>query len=393
MERSGVRGKRVTEVVLAVFLPFYKNHDKTLRITSKSICKSEYMKYLYKYLFATILIVAGLTACNEDSNKENENRSDKTEETLNTGDPELARIDALNKKIREDSLNGDSYRDRAQFYLEKEEFRKALEDIRKSIIIDSTFSPYYVTLGEIFLGMGKLKNCVESMDRAIELDPNNKDAYLKLAEISIAINDSKRALDYIDKAMKIDDLEPKAYFMRGIVMLQIGDTVHGIRNFQKAIDVDQEFFDAHLKLGLLYLGKKNKLAVDYFNNALNIEPGNPEVTYYLGMYYQETGNYEKAIQIYNTILDKTPDFYFALYNIGFINLVYLKDYPVAIEYFDKTIEQNPKYTDAFYNRGFAYELSGDINHSKSDYKKALELVPNYEKAIAGLNRIDELEGR
>lgn len=350
------------------------------------------MRYVLKYLFFVSIAVVGFTACKQTKEKDNERQSDKQEETL-TNDPELARIDALNKKIREDSVNGDSYRDRAEFYLEKEEYSKALEDIRKSIIIDSTFSPYYVTLGEIFLGMGKLKNCVESMDRAIELDPMNKDAYLKLAEISIAVNDSKRALDYIDKAMKIDDLEPKAYFMRGIVLLQMGDTVHGIRNFQKAIDVDQDFFDAHLKLGLLYLGKKNKLAVDYFNNALNIKPGNPEVTYYLGMYYQETGNYEKAVQIYNTILESKPDFYFALYNIGFINLVYLKDYPVAIDYFNQTIALNPQYTDAFYNRGFAYELSGDIDRSKSDYQKALELSPNYEKAIKGMNRIDELEGK
>ncbi|NOX48774.1 MAG: tetratricopeptide repeat protein [Chlorobi bacterium] len=351
------------------------------------------MKYLIKNTFIAFIIVIGFIACNETSKKESEGQSKKQEETTKINDQELARIDALNKKIREDSLNGDSYRDRAGFYLEKEEYRKALEDIRKSIIIDSAYSPYYVTLGEIFLGMGRFKNCVESFDRAIKLDPNNKEAYLKLAEISIAVNDSKKALGYIDKVMKIDDLEPKAYFMRGIVMLQIGDTVHGVRNFQKAIDVDQGFFDAHLKLGLLYLGKKNKLAVDYLNNALNISPGNPEVTYYLGMYYQETGNYEKAVQIYNTILENKPDFYFALYNLGFINLVYLKDYPVAIDYFNKTIEQNPQYTDAFYNRGFAYELSGDIQHSKSDYKKALELVPNYEKAIEGMNRIDELEGK
>lgn len=351
------------------------------------------MKYLIKYIFVALIIITGFTACDESSKRGNEEQVQEVDKTVKAGDPDLFRIDALNKKIREDSLNGDSYRDRAEFYLEKEEYSRALEDIRNSIIIDSTFSPYYVTLGEVFLGMGKLKNCVEAMDKAILLDPNNKDAYLKLAEISIAVNDSKRALDYIDKVMKIDDLEPKAYFMRGIVLLQIGDTIHGIRNFQEAINVDQDFFDAHLKLGLLYLDKRNKLAVDYFNNALNIEPGNPEVTYYLGMYFQETGNYEKAIQIYQTILDNNPDFYFALYNIGFINLVYLKDYSTAIEYFDKTIEQNPQYIDAFYNRGFAYELSGDINPSQSDYRKTLELSPNYEKAVEGLNRIDELPGK
>ncbi len=45
------------------------------------------------------------------------------------------------------------------------------------------------------------------------------------------------------------------------------------------------------------LHKKNKLAVDYFNNALNIKPDNIDVSYYLAMYYQETGSYDEAIKI------------------------------------------------------------------------------------------------
>jgi len=344
-----------------------------------------------KYLFFIFILVLGFTACNGISEKANDEQIEDVDGLDRNTDPELAQLDALNKRIRKDSLNGDPYRDRAEFYLDKEEYTRALEDIRKSIIIDSTYSAYYVTLGEIFLGMGKLKNCVQSLDRALKLDPNSKEAYLKLAEISIVLDDNKKAIEYIDKVMQIDELEPKAYFMRGIVLLKVGDTIHGIRNFQKAIDVDQDFFDAHLQLGLLYLDKKNKLAIDYFNNALNIDPGNADVTYYLGMYYQEIGNYEKAIQIYQAIIDNNPDYFIAMYNIGFVNLVYLKDYAKAIEYFNKTIEFNPEYTDAFYNRGFAYELTGNVENSKQDYQQALRLSPNYEKAIEGLNRIDELK--
>jgi len=332
-----------------------------------------------KFLMILILLVA-IISCGD-------NKQTKDKQEVN--DTALARLDELNSNISNDPENSNLYHDRAKFYTENEEYNEALKDIGKALAIDSTYSDYYVTLSDIYLGMGKLQITVEALDKAIELDSKNINALLKLAEISIIFRDYDKALNYIDKALKTDELEAKGYFLRGVIMLENGDTIRGIRNFQKAIDVDQEYFDSHLQLGMLYADKKNKLAIDYFNNALNIEPSNTEVSYLLAMFYQETGEYDKAIQIYNAILDNNPEFYFALYNIGYINLVYLKEFEQAIEYFTKVIDINSKYADAYYNRGFAYELLGEVQNSKSDYKKTLEITANYEKAIDGLNRIDE----
>ncbi|MCD4695239.1 MAG: tetratricopeptide repeat protein, partial [Bacteroidales bacterium] len=190
-------------------------------------------------------------------------------------------------------------------------------------------------------------------------------------------------------ALKKDELAAKGYLLRGLIMVENGDTIRGIRNFQKAIDVQQNYLDAHLQLGLLYAEKKNKLAIDYFNNALNIDPANIDVKYYLGMFYQETANYDKAIQTYTSILDQVPDFYIAYYNIGYIKLVFQEDFEGAVDKFSKCIELKDDYVEAYYNRGFAYELLKNVEKSRQDYKKTLELHPNYDKAVDGLNRIDE----
>lgn len=312
-----------------------------------------------------------------------------TEEQLSASDLLLDQLDELNKKIQSDSLNPEFYHERALFYCENEEFNEALRDIWTVLEIDSTYADYHVTLADIYLGMGKMQACLEALDKALELDAENIRALIKQAEINIVFHKYKEAMVNIDKALKINELEAKAYFLRGVVMLENGDTLKGIRNFQQAINVDQDYFDAHLQLGLLYADKNNKLAIDYFNNALNIDPKSKEVSYYLALFYQETGKYDMAIQVYNSILDIDPDFYFALYNIGYMNLVYLKEFEMAIDYFTQTIAIEPEYVEAYYNRGFAYELLKDVDNSKKDYYKTLELSPNYEKAIDGLNRIED----
>ncbi|MCB2220532.1 MAG: tetratricopeptide repeat protein [Bacteroidetes bacterium] len=336
-------------------------------------------------LILTVLVLAaliGASSCKQDQ----ENKKKESEQTV--ADPIVARLDELNKSIRNDSLNPDLYHERALFYLENEEFNEAFKDITSALEIDSTSSGYYVTLSDIYLSMGKLQKSIESLERSIELKKENPEAYLRMAEINIVILDYPEALAYIDRALQADELASRGYLLRGVVMLETGDTIRAIRNFQKAIDVNQDYFDAHMQLAQLYAMKGNDLAVDYFNNALNIQPDNYEVMYYLAMYFQETGKYDKAIRQYNLLLERNPDFYFALYNIGYINLVYLEDYQAAIDYFTRTIELREDYTEAYYNRGFAYELMKDVDHSWADYKKTLELHPNYEKAIEGLNRIE-----
>lgn len=339
------------------------------------------MKFLRLKIFFLIAVLSFSVSCSRTHQHQTEKPAEQT-------DPVLAELDHLNQAIQKDSINPGLFEKRAKFYLKNNEYNEALKDITTTLEIDSTNSEYYVTLSDVYLALGKLRKTIESLEKAIDLDNDNTEAILKLAEMSIVIRDYKKALSYIDKALHINDMEPKGYFLRGLVMLENGDTLRGIKNFQKAIDVDQQYFDAYVQLGSLYADKHNNLAIDYFNNALNLQPGNNDVIYSLAMYYQETGQYDKAIQHYQTLLSNDPDNFIALYNIGYINLVYLQQYQTAIEYFTKSIEKKNDYVEAYYNRGFAYEMLKDAQHSKSDYQKALDLKPNYDKAISGLNRVE-----
>ena len=88
------------------------------------------------------------------------------------------------------------------------------------------------------------------------------------------------------------------------------------------------------------------------------------------------------------ILQMKPGDVNTLYNLGYINLVYLQDFGTAVDYFTRVIELAPSYAEAYYNRAFSYEMSGKIIKAVADYKKTLELKTNYTKAIEALNRLD-----
>jgi tetratricopeptide (TPR) repeat protein len=224
----------------------------------------------------------------------------------------------------------------------------------------------------------------------MELEPENADAMLKYAELQLYFEEYKSTLEYIDKALAIDKLNAKAYFMRGMAYKLSGDTAKAVSNFQTTIDQDPEYYHAYIQLGLLYATKHSKLAEDYYNNAIKLNPKSIEAHFNLAMFYQEDSLYDDAIIEYSKVLEIDPKYKQAHYNLGYIHLVYLLVYKQAVIHFTNAIACDPAYAEAYYNRGYSYELLGDVTNAKADYDQALKIRPNYEMPIKGLNRLDKL---
>lgn len=341
-----------------------------------------------KVVYLAFLSILILQACGHSAKNGNEQQSDSLKAMGNTS------VSNLSEEIANDSLDAGLYFKRSGLYYEQLEYNKALSDIRRAIELDSANADYYLLMADVYTGLDIYSNSFASLDKAIAIDPTNEKAHLKKAELDVAFRNFDDAIRNIDRVMEINDLNTDAIYLRGVVFLETGDTALAVRNFQRAVEINPDFAEPNMELGMLFAAKKNDLAIDYYSNVLNIDPSNIQAKYAIAMFYQETGRYEEAIKEYEAILSENEKFVFAHYNLGYVELVYNKNYEKAIGHFEKAVEINPKYPDAFYNIGFCYELLGDIQKSLDNYRKAIELEPNHQKAVEGLNRIDKmLDGR
>ncbi len=336
---------------------------------------------------ATVIILLSvlLTSCGE--------KKKNTANTVPPADSLKSAILGLDKQISGDVSNADLYHSRARLYLLDHQFDPALRDINKAISLSPKTPSFYITLSDIFLLMGRPDNCRDALLKAVELDPGNNEAILKLAKLNLIIKDYKMTFEYVRKALDIDKTNPRAYFIRAIALLESHDTVRAVADLQTAVDQDQGYYDAYIQLGKVFSLRNNILAVDYLKNALRLKPESKEALYMLGMFYQENEQYEKATDTYMQLEKADSAFKEAPYNIGYINLVYLKDFSKAVTWFSKALGCDPGYIEAYYNRGLAYEYMGEFEKSYKDYKRTLELHVNYQKAIDGLNRLDKKMGR
>jgi Tfp pilus assembly protein PilF len=73
--------------------------------------------------------------------------------------------------------------------------------------------------------------------------------------------------------------------------------------------------------------------------------------------------------------------------MGAIYLQIKKDPEKALEKFSKAIEINHNFLAAYLARGYTYSVLKDKTSARADYNMCLQLEPNYEPAIQGLNEL------
>jgi len=337
-----------------------------------------------KKLVALIIVFITLFSCKPGGEGvvENTKRTDSLLKVINS--PELA---ALNKKILESPSDANLYNERAKIYLQFKQLEDAINDAKRAIRIDSTNAAYYLTEADVFFAANETRNAKDVLEMVVKKFPENTDGLLKLGELFYFVKQYENAFAKINAALKINQNLAKGYYLKGNIYKEIGDTAKAISSLETAIEQDNKNAGIFLDLGLIYGAKKNPLAFEYYDNAINLNPTNSEALYAKAKLFQDINQIKDAVAIYERILKTNPSHYFSLYNLGAIEFGINKNPKKALEYFTNAITVNPKYTEAYFARGVCYQELKDNNNASADYRMCLQLTPNYEPAIEGLNSL------
>lgn len=297
----------------------------------------------------------------------------------------------IHRKIDKNPSDPLLYFELSDYYMKSGRMDSALSVAFSAIRLDSANSSFYIKLSDIYFAMANTDMAEETLEKAVALDSKNNEAYLKLAELHFLLMEYDLAQKDIKKAIDLQTHNPKAYHILAWIFRERGDTLAAIRNYLIAADQNPDYFDAYMELGILYHYKRDPLAIDYYNNALNVKPNNVQALYNIAMFYQERGNYEKALEKYRMILQLEPQNKYALHNMGWVYLMGENKYDEAVVFFTKAIQLDTNYIEAVYNRGLSFENLKKYDNARQDYMYSLRLQNNYPLAVEGLNRLDKLQ--
>lgn len=343
-----------------------------------------------------------LMACDQTKQVDKESESNAVEKTKRTehtpmveGEPKRLEevkdslLQELNEKIRAAIDQADLYLRRSSIYERFGDLSSAEADLERAYAIDSTSLPVLIAHSDYYLRRGELNPSLAYLKQARYFHPEAASVYLKMGELYLIGKNNRKSLQQADLAIKYDMYNAQAYFLKGFNFLELGDTLKAISSFQTTVEQDPEHFEAYMQLGLLNSIKKDSLAIDYFENALEVKPHDKEAMYGIAMFQQENEMYNEALKTYHEILKHHPNFREAHYNLGYVHMYYLQLYRQASLHFSDAIEVDPNYYQAYYNRGYCFELLGDINNAIKDYQKSLSIQPDYDLAANGISRVKD----
>lgn len=298
-------------------------------------------------------------------------------------------VEYLSKEIDLHPKQLDLYVNRAELYSKNNDLNKALADYQQAINIAPDSIIYYMKMADLFLKIGQVKNTLAVLNKVTEIDPEYTEAWLKLGELHLMFKKYDEAFKFANKALEVNPYSDKAFFLKAYAYKENGDTNMAINNFLQCLKNNPENYEANIEIGILFFGLKNNLAINYFKNAIALDSVKIDAYYDLGLYYQNNDMLNESIATYKKIIKIHPEFPNSYYNIGYIYLELLNIANESIQFFEKAIVVKPDYYEAYFNLGLAHEKLGDVINAEQNYKSALSINPNYNKAIEALNRVQK----
>jgi tetratricopeptide (TPR) repeat protein len=163
----------------------------------------------------------------------------------------------------------------------------------------------------------------------------------------------------------------------GIAFYGKKDNQNALKHFRKVTPASRFYEDAVIHAAyILSENKKNGEAITLLVDATKNEPENAEFSYYLGTFYEEEEQFEKAEVAIKQAIKLEPDnpkYYFRL------GVVYDKSNKkdASMGAMRKVIELNPKHSNALNYLGYTYaDLGKNLDEAERLILEALKYKPN-----------------
>lgn len=318
-------------------------------------------------------------------------------------------------------LSPDGYALRAVSLMNRQQFVRAEQDVRKTIEVAPQNPLGYIQMGNLKLVQQQFRDAESSFQQALNLDPSSADALAGLMNTYLAQKAPDKALAAANAQVAKVPNSSSFYDLLGTVLFKSkGDTGGAMAAFKKSVELDKNNADALTKLGQLQSASGAiDDAIATYQNSLKDNPRQPDLYVLIGGLYESKQDWEHARQMYQKALEISPENPLASNNLAYLILrtggnvdvalslaqtarrgmpdspnaadtlgwiFYQKGaYKSAIDQFQEALrlgEKNkaPENATLHYHLGLAYEKIDQPRLARQHLQRVLKIDPNYSEA-------------
>ena len=244
-----------------------------------------------------------------------------------------------------------------------------------SLLNSKSKAEAYFYLGEIYFIEENVDSAKICYAKGIEADIEFPLNYAGMVRLNVLDGNDAEIAKNRDQAIELSDSEsPKVFVVLAEAYMHIKYYDTAMQFMEKAIENKLNTAEIYITIGKVYLGKINGTeAIKNFEEALSLDPGNPEALTLKARVYSLISNYSGAISLLTEAITSDPT-YAPAYNDLAEVYANIKDYSKASEYYAMYIEK-----------------SESTLEKQKRYASILYLNKEYEKAISILEKLIQIE--
>ena len=181
------------------------------------------------------------------------------------------------------------------------------------------------------------------------------------------------------------------FYMLGLSAWKSGDRETAESALLQAISLDSTHVKSRLNLARVLLeGAQAESALVHIDVAIGLDSASSEPLRLQGRAFEAQGKFEDAIVAYRRAIELDDTDVWAFNNLGAL-YIRLGQFQDAIEPLTSAVKLNDKVATFHNNLGMAFERTGRYRAAESEYRAALAIEGTYGKAMANLQRVEQLK--
>ena len=225
------------------------------------------------------------------------------------------RRESLNRAVHElEQMRQDAPEDERAYYalggayFELGETEKGIQAFEKFQDLAPNVDAGYVAIARNYERSGNLDKAIEYLQKAIKSQPESSESMMMLASLYSRQNRHKEAIPIYAKILELSNDNPAVRKQFGATLVEAGEYDEAQRVLAELAKATPDDKDVQVLLGRTYLGQRQYAqSIEAFRSVLNSDSGQVEAQYYLGVAYEQSGNPAEAAKVFSNLVTKARE--------------------------------------------------------------------------------------
>lgn len=295
------------------------------------------------------------------------------------------------------------YEEMAVQYNRQEYFTRAIEEYKLAMQQDPGSAFLSAELADLYAHTGRIRDAVLEAEEVLKRDPNNIESRRLLGRIFLRIIGDpqggrmqsdmvRRAIEQYEKIIELDARDVEAHLTLGRLYKINNDLLKAEAVLKKALQLQPESEEVLTTLAFLYTDTSQFNAAVQLLEKVTAKSANPRIFFALGNAYEQSREYEKAIQAFRRALDLDKDNPEYIRSLG-QNLLVTEQYDEALRQYKALIALEPQDGNAYLRLGQIYRQMNNYDLAMENLKKAGSLMQDSLEVPYNIALLHESQGR